>query len=501
MQQTIQLLISVMFDCNLLQNIKKKTSGKILCIGDVALDKFIYGTVERVSSERPIPVMKYSSESKFLGCMGNVLGNIKSLGGDVDAIFVTGDDQNSEKILELIENLNIKYFHFVDKTRKTTVKERYICGQQQLFRFDIEDSHEISQDLQQEIIKQVKKIINNYKIIVLSDYNQGILTADLCHNIIDIANQNNVKVFVDPRSESLIKYRGSFLVKPNLQEFKQMFTTKISNKKDISYYIDEWMGKNKIVENLLITLGNNGMVLCGQKSLEIEAIPVNVYDVCGAGDTVLATLVTCYSAGIELDNCCKIANIAGSLAVAKFGTATITINDLEIELEKYNKSDRKKIYYFDNDIDVENLIQVINHKKSDKKIVGFTNGCFDILHTGHVSLLEQAKRKCDFLIVAINDDFSVKKNKGDSRPINNQESRAMIINSIKSVDIVIIFSEKTVDNLILQLKPNKWFKGGDYKGEDLPEYKSANQINCEVDILPFSEGFSTTNIINKINNK
>ena len=467
--------------------IKSLINASVLVVGDIMLDSYVYGSIDRISPEAPIPVLKIESRKEMLGGCGNVFTNLNTLGAKSGIISLVGKDTSAEKI----ENILVTFprgKHYLLKVDKvpTVTKTRFVSGNQQLLRTDVEEVLAISEEIENQIISKVLSIIDNYNVIILSDYKKGLLSRKVCSSIIDIAKGKGVFVFVDPKGKDYSLYKGATLIKPNLKELREVFAHEEIKGQEIQY------ARKLLVEYdiqyCLITMGKDGMLLVGRDSEKsFTSIKREVYDVSGAGDTVVATLAACYSAGASIDDACQVANIAGGIVVAKAGTSSVIPSEIENELHPNGKV-----------FNLDELTHQVDQWRKEKYKIGFTNGCFDILHAGHIKTLTFAKKNCDKLIVALNTDSSVRKLKGPSRPINSESERCLVIVEMQSVDGVILFEEDTPENLILRIKPDVLIKGGDYKKEDVVGYSFLRSYGGEVLMAPLINKLSTTNIVSKI---
>ena len=462
---------------------------KILVIGDLMIDHYLWGSCERISPEAPVQVINVDNESTVLGGSGNVINNLKALGAQVDVISVIGDCETSDELKILLNDINVNSKYLItQKDRITSKKSRIIAAQQQVVRYDRESTDEISTKSQTTILNTFKKIITNYDAVLLSDYGKGVLTADLTQSLITIANNNNKKVLIDPKGLDYSKYKGAYLLTPNKKEASE--ATQINIKDDAS--LAQAITQLKVECDLnvsLITLSEQGVAIYDDTLRTHPTVAREVFDVTGAGDTVLASLGFALSCGLDIDNSVEFSNLAAGVVVGKIGSATATLNEI-IEYESsLNKST--------SDEHIKTLDEIIalstELKARDKKIV-FTNGCFDILHAGHVRYLETAKSYGDVLILGLNSDRSVTELKGEGRPINTQLDRAYILAALEAVDYVIVFNEDTPYDLIKAIKPHVLVKGGDYEGQDVV----GQDIADELKLVQFVDGKSTTKTIEKI---
>ena len=463
----------------------------ILVIGDLMIDHYLWGKCERISPEAPVQVLNVQRESSVLGGAGNVINNLFALGSKVDVISVIGDDLVGNELKFLLEKIDISTSNLIiEKDRKTSKKSRLIASQQQVLRYDNETIEDISSKSVTNILEILAKNITTYDCIILSDYGKGILTSDLTQNIIKIANENKIKVLVDPKGKDYSKYKGAYTLTPNKKE--AMEATNIDIKDDVSLEIAIKQLKEFCnLEVSLITLGESGIALFDNTLRVKPTVAREVYDVTGAGDTVIASIAFAIANHMKIDDAIQFANLAAGVVVGKIGSATASLDEIyeyESSLNKSNSSSHIKSFE-----EIEILAKKLHDK--GKKII-FTNGCFDILHAGHVKYLEEAKSYGDILILGLNADTSVKKLKGPTRPINNQDDRAYILASLESVDYVVIFEEETPYELIKLIKPHTLVKGGDYEGKIVVGQDIANELK----LVQFVDGKSTTNTIKRIQN-
>ncbi|MBT3195225.1 MAG: D-glycero-beta-D-manno-heptose-7-phosphate kinase [Candidatus Ruthia sp.] len=464
-------------------------SPKLLVIGDLMIDHYLWGSCERISPEAPVQVVNVKSESAVLGGAGNVINNLNALGAQVDVISVVGGCEISDELKVLLKNINVSTQHLItQKDRITSKKSRIIASQQQVVRYDRESTDEINSESQKQILDTFNSIITDYDGVLLSDYGKGVLTKELTTSLIAIANKNNKKVLVDPKGLDYSKYKGAYLLTPNKKEASE--ATQVNIKDDAS--LTQAITKLKTECDLdvsLITLSEQGVAIYDDKLRTHPTVAREVFDVTGAGDTVLASLGFALACGYEIDDAVEFSNLAAGVVVGKIGSATATLNEI-IEYESsLNKSTS------DEHIKTLSEITVLSEelKTRNKKII-FTNGCFDILHAGHVRYLETAKSYGDILILGLNSDRSVTALKGEGRPINIQMDRAYILAALEAVDYVVVFDEDTPYDLIKAVKPHVLVKGGDYEGKQVV----GQDIADELKLVQFVDGKSTTKTIEKI---
>ncbi len=467
----------------------KNKSPKILVIGDLMLDNYLWGSCNRISPEAPVQIVNIDNETKVLGGAGNVVNNLKELGAKVDIISVLGNDENSQELKNLLKNNDINIqFLITQNDRISSKKSRIIASQQQVVRYDQESTTNINQETEELVLNLFLSLIIGYDIVLISDYGKGLLTKKLTQSIIKIANKHNKKVLIDPKGSDYSKYTGAYLLTPNINEASEATQIDIIDDESLSQAII----KLKVECNLnisLITLSEKGVAIY-DKTLRIHStIAKEVFDVTGAGDTVLASLGFALGLGYSIDESVEFSNLAAGVVIGKFGSATTSLNEIIEHESSINKSSSEKhIKTFD-----EILQLSIDLKERDKKII-FTNGCFDLIHSGHIKYLEAAKSFGDILIVGINSDRSTASLKGSNRPINTQDDRAYILAALEVVDYVVIFDEDTPYNLIQAIVPNVLVKGGDYTGKEVIGHK----IVDEVKLVEFIKGKSSTLTIERI---
>jgi D-beta-D-heptose 7-phosphate kinase/D-beta-D-heptose 1-phosphate adenosyltransferase len=464
-------------------------SPKLLVIGDLMIDHYLWGSCERISPEAPVQVVNVERESSVLGGAGNVINNLRALDAQVDVISVIGGCEISEELKELLADIRVDTQYLItQKDRITSKKSRIIAAQQQVVRYDRESSDEISIESQKSILESFTSIINNYDGVLLSDYGKGVLTSDLTKSLISIANQASKKILVDPKGLDYSKYKGAYLLTPNKKEASEATQVTIKDDESLTQAITQLKTECDLAVSL-ITLSEQGVAIYDNELRTHPTVAREVFDVTGAGDTVLASLGFALACGYEIDDAVKFSNLAAGVVVGKIGSATATLNEI-IEYESsLNKSS--------SDAHIKTIEEIIalssELKARDKKII-FTNGCFDILHAGHVRYLETAKSYGDVLILGLNSDRSVSALKGEGRPINTQLDRAYILAALEAVDYVVVFDEDTPYDLIKAIKPHVLVKGGDYKGKEVV----GQDIADELKLVQFVDGKSTTKTIEKI---
>jgi len=469
-------------------NLQKK-SPKLLVIGDLMIDQYLWGSCERISPEAPVQVINVDRESTVLGGAGNVVNNLKKLGSQVDVISVVGNCEISNELRSLLSDVGVDTKYLItQKNRISSKKSRIIASQQQVVRYDRESTDDIDLVSQNTIIETFNKIVKDYEVILLSDYGKGVLTNQLTQSLINIAKKYNKKVLIDPKGIDYLKYKGAYSLTPNKKEASE--ATKINIVDDAS--LTDAILKLKSICDLdvsLITLSEHGIAIYDHELRTHPTIAKEVFDVTGAGDTILASLGFAIACEFDIDKAVEFANLAAGVVVGKIGSATATLNEI-IEYESsLNKSSSKQ--HIKTQVEIAALSQEL--KSKGKKII-FTNGCFDLLHAGHIIFLETAKSFGDILILGLNSDQSVTTLKGKGRPINIQADRAYMLAALEVVDYVVIFDEETPYELIKAIKPHTLVKGGDYKGKEVV----GQDIADELQLVEFVDGKSSTQTIEKI---
>ena len=469
--------------------IKLDKKPNILVIGDLMIDHYLWGSCDRISPEAPVQVVNVKKESSVLGGAGNVINNLVTLGSVVDVISVIGNDSVANELKSLLEKIDVPTSNLVvENNRKTSKKSRLIASQQQVLRYDMESIDDINENSHKQIIQTLETNIDKYSSIILSDYGKGVLTTNLTKEIIKIANKNNIKVLVDPKGKDYSKYKGSYTLTPNKKEAMEATNIDIKDESSLIEALKSLKTQCEL-EVSLITLSEQGIAIFDDELTIKPTVAREVYDVTGAGDTVIASIAFALGNNLDIKDAIYFANLAAGVVVGKIGSATTTLDEIyEYEYSLHKSNSTSHIKTFD---EIKTLSSKLHSQ--GKKIV-FTNGCFDILHVGHVKYLEVAKSYGDVLILGLNADSSVRKLKGPTRPINTQDDRAYILASLESVDYVVIFEEETPYELIKLIKPHVLVKGGDYEGKEVV----GQDIADELKLVQFVDGKSTTNTIKRI---
>lgn len=482
---------------SLYEDLSRIGKSHVLCVGDVMLDRFVYGSVERISPEAPIPVLLVEREKHMLGGAGNVVANIAALGARTTLIAVIGDDSAGQDIQKQLDELKIGAGLVKTNDRSTTVKSRFIGGQQQILRVDREKSAAISSASEDAVISHAEKIMPSVEAVILSDYKKGILTDKVISKIIAAAQKHKKPVIVDPKDKDFTRYKGASIITPNRKELETATGMKAASNDEVVTASKKIMGACSIPA-VLATRSKDGMSLVTAKDapLHIPAYVHEIYDVSGAGDTVVAAFAAAIGAGVSLQHAALLANIAAGIAVGKPGTATVRPEEIRHVLE--TDSPVAKTQMKGKVATRAEAAEQAERWKARGFKVGFTNGCFDLLHPGHLATLRQAKETCDFLIVAANSDASVKRLKGPTRPVQDEKARAAILAALAMVDLVVIFEEDTPVELLKAIKPDVLVKGGQYKLEQVVGHDIVMAYGGKVVCADMEDGFSTTNTIAKM---
>ncbi len=481
----------------MLSYISKFDNCKILVIGDLMLDEYVWGDVDRISPEAPVQIVSVQKEDYTLGGAGNVANNLAVLGGKVSVCGVIGDAEYGDRLIRKFEELKVNISGIVRETgRVTTRKTRIIASHQHVLRIDRETGKEISADTFERITRFIEENIPDTDVLLISDYGKGLLTDTLLKKIISVSRQYGKKILADPKGLDFSRYAGVSLLTPNKKEAAIASGIEITDDETLfkaGYKILQRSG----IENLLITCGRDGMVLFepGKSPLKIRAEARQVFDVSGAGDTVLSVMGLGIASGCSFEESAHLANTAAGIVVGKVGTATVSKEELIAALNPY--SDTLMLKYKES---AELFMLTKELKRKGKKIV-LTNGCFDLLHAGHIMLFSASKKMGDVLIVAIDDDSLVKRVKGAGRPVICQKERIRILCALDTVDYVTIFSSSDdLTNLIKMIQPDMLTKGSNYTAEDVFGHEIVERSGGRVVLFPVTENISTTDIINTIKN-
>ena len=474
-------------------------SPKVLLVGDFMLDVYIYGDALRISPEAPVPVLKVCSTEYSCGGAGSVATDLADLGAIACCIGVVGDDTNAKKLIGMLTDTGADTSGLlVTDDRPTTTKQRLIGlaqhrHRQQLIRMDEESTEPLSEKQIEQILSFYESKLADVGVVCLQDYNKGLLSEAVCRKMIDMAKEAGKKVLVDPRlGGDYSKYTGATLITPNRKEASAAVGFEILTP-ELAATAAEKLAKQLKLDAVVITLDKEGAYLHANEISEIiPTRPRSVYDVTGAGDIVLATIAVTLAAGCDYRTAVKLANIAGGIEVEKFGAATVTIDEIinEIILENRGKGGKLR--------DIESLTKELNWHRKQQETIVFTNGCFDVLHNGHIEFLKFCKKHGDLVVVGLNSDNSVREIKGPQRPINNQHDRASVLAALVTVDYICVFDEQDPLNLIKQVKPDVQVKGQDWAEKGVVGREFVESYGGKVVLAPLVEGKSSTATIKKM---
>ena len=469
------------------------TYGRVLVIGDVMLDSYVHGSADRLSPEAPVPVLRWARDQKVPGGAANVAANIAALGGQVSVVGIVGADQGGAELEAALAAFGgrISPAFLTDPRRPTTVKLRLVAGGQQLLRLDREDAGPISPALEAQLIALVSEQIGRADAVVLSDYRKGVLTDKLIRHTIEACRAANRLLIVDPKRRFFDIYQGADVLTPNRRELGE--ATGLPAETDEAVEAAGAVAADATGAAILVTRSEKGMSLIrsGQAAVHLRTTAREVFDVSGAGDTVVAALALALAADVPLAQAMRIANASAGVVVRKHGTATLSLAELDraLRAEGSHATEGAEI------TDLASALRLRQIWRDQAMVVGFTNGCFDILHPGHIRLLEEAARHCDRLIVALNSDASVRRLKGPSRPIQDEMARARVMGAISFVDTVIIFDEDTPFELIDRLRPDLLVKGSDYREDEVVGAETVKRAGGRVLLVDLAEGHSTSRLV------
>lgn len=472
----------------LLNNIEKKN---ILVIGDVMLDTYYTGDVKRISPEAPVPVFRKKAERSVLGGAANVAANLIAAGQNVSMMAMVGNDEKGDHLIRIFNTQGVDTSLVFSLDRSTTEKTRFLASNnQQVLRLDVEDTEPLDRDDCDKMLRALDEQIDEFDLILLSDYLKGLLTYEFTQGILQRAKAKSIPAIIDVKDPKVEKYEDAYLIKPNLKELQDLTGLAVITDEEIiaaSKRLKEICNTRYI----LTTCGARGMVLVGdEEPYFIESVGKEVFDVTGAGDTTIAYLAACMVNGFEMKDAVDIANFAAGIQVSKVGTSSVYWKEIREHLANEENATTHKILS-------GKAVDTFRTDNSDKKIV-FTNGCFDILHVGHIRYMQEAAALGDILIVGLNSDDSVKRLKGPERPINNQNDRAEMLAALEFIDYVAVFDEDTPYELIKRIQPDVLVKGGDYNPDNVVGKDIVEARGGELRLLDFVVGKSTTNIIEKI---
>ena len=478
-------------------DISRFDNCRLLVVGDLMIDEYVWGEVDRISPEAPVQVVSVKNEDYTLGGSGNVVNNLVALGAQVFVLGVTGTGRDGELLLNKLNDLGVDTRGVIqERSRPTTKKTRIIADHQQVLRIDRETKKEIALSTFKSLTTLAEKIIPGVDLILISDYGKGVISRSLIADLVKIAKNNNKLTIADPKGRAFEKYSGVSLLTHNSKEASLASGVEITDGKNITAAGKILIEKSGI-ERLLITCGKDGMVLFepGCEPLKISTKAREVYDVSGAGDTVLAVLGLGMAAGLQLKEAITLANTAAGLVVGKVGTATVSKRELLDALKQTSEDIASK------NKSLNEISQLCRKLRKNRKRIVMTNGCFDLLHAGHIRLFSASKQLGDALIVAIDDDDSVKRLKGPGRPVIGATERVQILSALDSVDYVVVFATNELNSVIGAIQPDVLTKGNDYDSVKVLGRKIVEDYGGRIELIPITEEISAAQIINSIKNK
>jgi D-beta-D-heptose 7-phosphate kinase/D-beta-D-heptose 1-phosphate adenosyltransferase len=476
-------------------DITKLQSASVLVIGDVMLDTFIYGDVKRISPEAPIPILSVREEKSMAGGAANVALNVTALGARSAVIGIVGDDDAGRLLHRLLNSADGRILAdlAVDAARPTTVKSRYIGHNQQILRADRERAESASAEIESALIAKVRKRLWASDAVAISDYGKGVLTDRVLAEIMRLAGSLGRTVIVDPKRACWDAYKGASVIKPNLQELLRATGRDPHKPEEAGRAAEEVLAR--LGSTVLLTKSKDGMSLYrkDREPVHARAAAHEVFDVSGAGDTTLAAFAAAVAAGIEADAAMHMANLAAGIAVTKLGTAVVTAEELTMACASndFSLGSPPRI------LDAKSAAGVVERWRARGLRVGFTNGCFDILHAGHVMMLSKAAEACDRLVVALNSDASVRRLKGAGRPVQTESSRTQVMAALEAASLVTVFDEDTPIELIKLFRPDVLFKGADYRENEVVGGDLVKSWGGKVELIEHTPGLSTTNVIGR----
>jgi D-beta-D-heptose 7-phosphate kinase/D-beta-D-heptose 1-phosphate adenosyltransferase len=477
--------------------LNKFHGAKVLVLGDAMLDRFVYGTVERISPEAPIPVVSVERTLDIPGGAANVARNISALGAHCTLLGIVGADAAADQLRsQLAQSPAIQVHLISDPARPTSLKTRYVANGQQVMRADCEQTDPLSSELARQLLAQFTVAVLDADIVVLSDYAKGVLSDFVVREAIHIARKAAKQVIVDPKSKDFSKYAGATLLTPNRLELQDACEIECLDDEQVTKGARSVLDEG-ICDGLVVTRGKNGMSVIGSDGSVVH-LPTEarqVYDVSGAGDTVVAMLALGIASGGAVADAASLANIAAGIVVGKRGTATVTPGEIMASMPALGReADLLKIY------SIDGVLPLVREWRERGLRVAFTNGCFDLLHPGHISLLDQARRSADRLVVGLNADVSIRRLKGSARPVQGEVARATVLTAMKSVDAVVIFASDTPLELIEAIRPDVLVKGADYTLETVVGAEEVIKRGGRVVLAQIVDGYSTSDTVTRAAN-
>lgn len=481
-------LQAIQFDLRLING------KKFVVFGDFMVDEYLQGTVSRISPEAPVPVVQIYSRKKRIGGAGNVVLNLRAMGAHVAAASCFGNDDEGSWLIRCMEEFEVDTAGiFQDASTVTSIKTRMVAQNQQLLRYDVETVKEAPQSYIGFLSSRLDRLLQDANAVIVSDYGKGVVTADTMRLVIHAAKERSIPVMVDPKGNNYQKYRGATICTPNMKELQIATGRELRSEEDVLKASRE-LCVSCGIEIILVTRSEKGMsLICGAdgSKKDYPALAKEVIDVTGAGDTVISMFTLCFALGASIDDSCRLANMAASIVVSKFGAATVGPEELRALAAKAGRHHTKILSLRD----AEKTAAFLH--REGKHIV-FTNGCFDIVHAGHISSFKQAREYGDVLFLGLNSDSSVRRMKGAQRPIVPQSARLSLLEAITYIDYIVLFDEDTPEELIRTIRPDVLVKGKDWVGKPVAGSEFVQGNGGKVCFINLEDGLSTTSIIQKI---
>jgi D-beta-D-heptose 7-phosphate kinase / D-beta-D-heptose 1-phosphate adenosyltransferase len=483
-----------MDDESLLKLLHGFHAARALVLGDVMLDRFVYGSVERISPEAPIPVIAIDRTTDMPGGAANVVRNLGAMEAQIVLIGVVGDDLWADSLREQLGRVaGVQARLVIDQSRPTTVKTRYVADGQQVLRADRETRDPLSQEVETLVLAEYQNALSAADIVILSDYAKGVLSASVVGAAISQAKAAGKMIVVDPKGKSFAKYRGATVLTPNRHELQAACGADCSTDQQVELEARRIL-EDRVCDIMVVTRGKDGMSVIQSNRLatHLRTTARELSDVSGAGDTVAAAMSLGLAAGGDILEACTLANLAAGMVVGKRGTAIVTTGELIAALRPFDGRAENKLF------SLESVVQLARDWRKQGLKVVFANGCFDLLHPGHISLIDQARRAGDRLIVGLNSDSSIRRLKGPDRPVQGEIARATVLASLRSVDAVAIFSEDTPLQLIHNLEPDVLVKGADYSIDNVVGADSVIKRGGKVVLAELVPGHSTSETLKRV---
>ena len=471
---------------------------RVLVLGDVMLDRYLWGSVKRISPEAPVPVFLLKEKSEVTGGAGNVVANLVGLGCQVSIIGVCGNDEAGKYLSEIFRQQHVANWIIVDHNRPTITKTRLLSAGQQLMRIDEEQAMPLTDCQVEQVFSRLERLLADHDVVILSDYGKGIFqTIGVTEKAIGMACVHGIPVLVDPKGSQWERYRNATCITPNTAELEDVAARDLEDENILEVEAASILRRYNL-SNLLVTRGAKGMCLMGIEGAahHIAATAKEVYDVSGAGDTVISTIAAGLAAGLPMGQAAELANIAAGIVVSKLGTQPIHLCELEAAVRFMESGDTYSSVSKIASLSAAKAL--VNSWKTNGEVVVFTNGCFDLLHPGHIHILHQAKALGGRLVIGLNSDASIRRLKGAERPILKEQDRAAMLAALDCVDLVVIFEDDTPLSLISSLKPNTLVKGADYSIDQVVGREEVAAYGGNVELVALLEGYSTTKISKRI---